>query len=273
MDTEGYVRIFLNHLDELRRRVINILKTFALFFIIFLIFDIRYVTFFGFHFPFLYPDIYTNIGAQFLSAIEAHVLPAGYNVLTLNPTDGVVADFYSCMFLAIVFSIPVIVDQIAKFLTPGLKKKELQALKSVVVPGSVLFFAGSFVGIWIFLPELFRIFLNYDVGLGVQPYLSIRSFVNFVLIYVLGFGLSFEVPVFMVMLSRFGIVTAEYWASKWRYAVVGALIFGLIFSPGVTGFTMMALAIPIIILYFGGIYFARRAERKVAEEQAVAVDA
>jgi sec-independent protein translocase protein TatC len=273
MDTEGYVRIFLNHLDELRRRVINILKAFGLFLAIFLIFDVRYVTLFGLHFPLLYPDIFKNVGAQFLTAIEAHVLPPEYNVIPLNPTDGVVADFYSCMFLAIVFSIPVIVDQTAKFLTPGLKKKEVQALRSVVVPGSLLFFAGSFVGIWFFLPELFRIFLDYDIGLSVQPYLSIRSFINFVLIYVLGFGLSFEVPVFMVMLSRFGIVTAEYWASKWRYAVVGALIFGLIFSPGVTGFTMMALAIPIIILYFGGIYFARRAERKVAEEQAMVVDA
>lgn len=273
MDTEGYIRIFLNHIDELRRRVINILKAFGIFFVIFLIFDIRYITFFGIRFPFLYPDIFTNIGAQFLTAIEAHVLPVGFKVLTLNPTDGVIADFYSCMFLAIIFSIPVVVDQIAKFLTPGLKKKERQALRSVVVPGSLLFFAGAFVGIWIFLPELFRIFLDYDIGLSVQPYLSIRSFVNFVLIYVLGFGLSFEVPVFMVMLSRFEIVTAEYWASKWRYAVVGALIFGLIFSPGVTGFTMMALAIPIIILYFGGIYFARRAEKKVAQDQAAVIDA
>ena len=273
MDTEGYVKIFLSHLDELRRRVINIAKSFAIFFVVFLIFDVRYVTLFGYRFPFLYPDLFTNIGAQFLAGIEAHVLPAGYHVLTLNPTDGVVADFYSCMFLAIVFSVPVIVDQTAKFLTPGLKKKELQALRSVVVPGSLLFFAGSFVGLWIFLPELFRIFLDYDIGLSVQPYLSIRSFVNFILIYVLAFGLSFEVPVFMVMLSRFGIVTAEYWASKWRYAVVGALIFGLIFSPGVTGFTMMALAIPIILLYFGGIYFARRAEKKIAQEQAVVIDA
>lgn len=273
MDTEGFVGVFLRHFDELRRRIFNILKVFGVLFVIFLIFDIRYVTLFGFRFPFIYPDLFSNVGAQFLSAIKAHVLPKGFTVLTINPTDGVVADFYSCLFLATIFSIPVIIDQAAKFLTPGLKRNEVVALKSVVVPGSLLFIAGAFVGLWVFLPEILRIFLDYDIGLSVEPYISISSFVSFILIYVLGFGLAFEVPVFMTMLSRFGVVSAETWASKWRYAVVGALIIGLILSPGVIGFTMMAVAIPIIALYFGGIYFARRAERKHEEDTQAVVDA
>ncbi|EQD69193.1 Sec-independent periplasmic protein translocase, partial [mine drainage metagenome] len=243
------------------------------FFVVFLVFDIRYVTLFGFRFPFIYPDIFRNVGAQFLTAIEAHVLPKGFTILTINPTDGVVADFYSCLFLATVFSIPVIVDQTAKFLTPGLKGNEVAALKSVVVPGSLLFISGALIGLWIFLPEILRIFLDYDIGLNAQPYISISSFVSFMLIYVLGFGLAFEVPVFMTMLTRFGVVSAEFWSSKWRYAIVGALIIGLILSPGVIGFTMMAVAIPIIALYFGGIYFARRAERKQEAEKQVLVDA
>ena len=129
------------------------------------------------------------------------------------------------------------------------------------------------MGIYFFLPDLFRIFYLYDVGLGAVPDLSISKLVSFIFIYTLIFGLSFEVPVFMVMLSRFGVISASYWKEKWRYAVVGALLFGLILSPGVTGFTMMAMAIPMILLYFAGIYFARKAELKYSTEQETVVDA
>jgi len=273
MEYEGYLNLFLSHLDELRLRLLRILKVFFIFFAIFLIFDLRTVSFLGFNFPFLYPDFFHNIGAQFFTAIEHHVLTKGYVTITLNPTDGVVADFYSAMFLGFAMTLPLTIDQIGKFVSPGLKANESQALRSVVVPGSLLFILGSFVGIYFFLPDLFRIFYLYDVGLGAVPDLSISKLVSFVFIYTLIFGLSFEVPVFMVMLSRFGVISASYWKEKWRYAVVGALLFGLILSPGVTGFTMMAMAIPMILLYFAGIYFARKAELKYSTEKETVVDA
>ena len=273
MNYEGYLQLFLKHFDELRARTIRILELFGVLFIIFLVFDIRTVSLAGMKFPFFYPDFYTNLGAQFLFLIEAHVLPHGYTIITLRPTDGIVADLYSCMFLALIFTVPLIVDQLGKFLSPGLKKSELLALKSVVIPGSLLFVAGALMGLWIVAPPLFSIFYQYDLGLGAQASLNIMNFVSFILLYVLTFGIAFEVPVFMVMLTRFGLVTSAYWWNNWRYAVVGALIFGLIFSPGVIGFTMVMLALPIIALYFGGIYFARRAERRAAMEAAAVADA
>lgn len=273
MNLDGYLRHFLQHFDELRERTIRIFALFGIFFCLFLIFDIRNVTLLSATFPFVYPDFYRNIGAQFLSLIEGYILPTGYHVITLNPTDGLTADLYSCMFLALIFTVPVIVDQVGKFIAPGLKKNEFTALKSVVVPGSLLFLAGSLMGLFVVAPPLFNIFFQYDVGLGAVPNLSLTNFVSFILLYVLTFGLSFEVPVFMVMLSKFGIVSSEYWWKNWRYAVVGALIFGLIFSPGVIGISMMMLALPVIGLYFGGIYFARRAERKETVENSTAADA
>jgi sec-independent protein translocase protein TatC len=108
----------------------------------------------------------------------------------------------------------------------------------------------------------------YDSGLGAQPTMSITSFVSFFLIYVLTFGMAFETPIVMIGVTRAGLVPSDYWFKNWRYAVVGALIFGVIFSPGMIGFTMMLLAIPIIALYFVGIYAAERVEkRKKAEIQ------
>ena len=135
-------------------------------------------------------------------------------------------------------------------------------IKSLVVPASALFVAGSFVGLWLVAPELFIIFNRFDLGLGAAPTIGIMNFVSFIFVYVLAFGFSFELPVIMVAITRLGIVNSEYWRRNWRYAVVASLIFGMIFSPGVTGFTMIVMSVPMMMLYFGGYYFARRIEKR-----------
>ncbi len=182
-------------------------------------------------------------------------------MLVIKPTDGVMADFYSCMALSLIISMPYIAYQVMQFVSPALKNSEKELIRSIIVPASFLFAAGAFMGIYFVAPELFRIFQDFNVGLGASTTLSISSFVSFLFIYVIAFGLSFELPVIMTGLTRFGIVTYEQWAANWRYAVIGAFIFGMIFSPGVTGFTMIILAIPIIALYFLGLYASKRIEK------------
>lgn len=93
--------------------------------------------------------------------------------------------------------------------------------------------------------------------------MGIVNFVNFLIIYVVAFGLSFEIPVIMVGMTKMRVVNSEFWKKNWRYAVLAALIFGMIFSPGVTGFTMVVMALPMIGLYFLGIYVSVRVERNI----------
>ncbi len=247
--------------EEIRYRAIRILIVFSFFFLLFVVFKIEYVTVFGKRFLFVFPDPYDNIGAQVLFILREHILPPGTQLIIIKPVDGVMADFYTCMALSIILTMPIIIYHVSKFIAPALKNEEMALLKSIIIPASLLFFAGAFVGIYFIAPELFRIFTFFDTGLGAAPTLSVSSFVSFLFMYIIAFGLSFEIPVFMTGLSRFGIVTADTWKNNWRYAVIGSLIYGMIFSPGVTGFTMIVIATPMIALYFGGIYFARRAER------------
>ena len=192
-------------------------------------------------------------------------MPSSTVLIAFKPTDGVVADLYSSMFLALIFSMPVIILEIGKFLSPALKQSEKMFLRSIVVPASLLFIIGSFIGTWYVAPVLFDVFFQFDLGIGAETTMSITSFVSFFLAYIITFGLSFETPVIMVGLTRAGLVTSEYWIKHWRYAIVGAMVFGMIFSPGVLGLNMTLMALPIIILYFGGIYFAKRAERKAKQ--------
>ncbi|SMD31340.1 twin-arginine translocase subunit TatC [Picrophilus oshimae] len=248
--------------DEIRYRLIRSLTVFGIFFAIFLMFQIRYISLFNYRFLFIYPDPFHNIGAQFLFIIKDHVLPEDTKLLVIKPTDGVMADFYSCMSLSLIISMPYIAYQLMQFVSPALKNSERELIKSIIIPASLLFAAGAFMGLYFVAPEIFIIFQDFNVGLGASTTLSISSFVSFLFIYVIAFGLSFELPVIMVGLTRFGIVTYEQWAANWRYAVIGAFIFGMIFSPGVTGFTMIILAVPIIALYFAGLYISKRVEKK-----------
>jgi sec-independent protein translocase protein TatC len=252
--------------DEIRYRAIRILGVFLLFFGIFVIFRIQYISLFGQRFLFLYPDPLDNVGAQVLYLLKVHDLTSNTTLLVLKPVDGVMADFYTCMAISLIISMPVIIYEVSKFIDPALKNSEKELLRSIIIPASLLFFAGAFVGIYFIAPILFRIFADFDLGVGADVTMGISSFVSFIFMYTIAFGLSFEIPVFMVGLSRFGIVTADTWKKNWRYAVIGSLIYGMIFSPGVTGFTMVVIAIPMIALYFAGIHFAIKAEKKFESE-------
>lgn len=242
------------------------------FFLVFVIFKLKYITLFGKRFLFIYPDPYDNIGAQVLYILKAHILPAGTSLLIIKPVDGVMADFYTCIAMAVILSMPVIVYEVSKFIDPALKDNEKELLRSIIIPASVLFFIGSFIGIYFIAPVLFKIFSAFDVGVGASITVSISSFVSFVFLYIIAFGLSFELPVFMVGLSKFGIVTSETWVKNWRYAVIGALVYGMLFSPGVTGFTMVIIALPMIGLYFLGIHYAKKAEKSEKTESLNSAD-
>ncbi|MEM0158058.1 MAG: Sec-independent protein translocase TatC [Thermoplasmataceae archaeon] len=262
MSDDNFLHLVARNIDEIRFRFIHILEFFGFFFILFLITKVSYYTILGHTFPFLAFDVYRNIGSQVILALSHHVLPEGTQLLVLKPTDGVAADVYMCIFLALVVSMPYIILQILRFLGPALHRNEKELIRTILLPASFLFLGGSLMGIWIVLPALFRIFNDFNVGLGASPTMSILSFTSFILIYVLIFGVAFEVPVFMYGLTRTRLVPADYWMRNWRWAVVVSLIFGLIFSPGVLGVTMILMAIPMIALYFVGLYFARRWERK-----------
>ncbi len=259
---DGPFKVILDNIEDLRLLVIRSGIPLLFFFVIFLMFEAREITIFGKNIPLIYPDPYDNMGAQFLKVLIDHVITEKFQLLAIKPTDGVVADFYACLFLSLLVTSPNFYFQLSRFIGPALKTNEKEMLRVTLIPALVLFLIGAFIGIYFVAPLVFQILYQFDIGVGAQPTMSITSFVSFFLIYVVAFGLSFETPVIMVGLTSMGVVNAKYWQDNWRYAVVAALIFGVIFSPGVTGVTMMLLAIPIIILYFVGIYASKRIQKK-----------
>ncbi len=213
-DDELLPKLFV-YLSELRVRLIRILIAFGLLTTVFMFFRLSFMSLYGTPpVPVILPTIYHNMGIQFLGLIEHHVLPPkGTEIIILKPQDGVVADLDTSMFLAVVFSMPVIVREMGKFIgPPALRKSEKQLIRMVTVPASLLFALGAFFGLWFVAPRLFIVFRSYDLGLGASPpTISLTSFISFILIYIFAFGMSFEVPVIMVGLTRTGMVSSETW--------------------------------------------------------------
>ena len=263
---DNFFTVISRHIADLRKSVIHIVYFFLGIFAFFLLFGIHKVTIFGRSFLFLYPDVYRNMPSQLLVILEDHVLPAGTKLIIVSPTNGVVANVYIALFISLVVSMPVIVVELAKFIGPALKKSEKSLIKTITIPATILFTTGAFIGLWLIAPALFIIFKEFDIGVNSTPTMGISNFTSFLLLYMLSFGLAFETPVIMYGLTRAGMVSSGFWISHWRYAVIGALVFGWIFSPGVLGFTMIIMSIPIISLYFLGAYFSRRYEKKAAAQ-------
>jgi sec-independent protein translocase protein TatC len=96
------------------------------------------------------------------------------------------------------------------------------------------------------------------MALGAQTLITVDDLISFVLLFTLAFGLSFQLPIIMVMLTSLGIVDAQFWKKNFSYAVVAIVVFGAFITPDTSGITMWFVAIPMIVLYVIGYLFIRR---------------
>ncbi|MEX0792489.1 MAG: twin-arginine translocase subunit TatC, partial [Pirellulaceae bacterium] len=159
------------------------------------------------------------------------------------------------IFGAIIAS-PGIFYHIWQFIAAGLYPHE-QKYVWVFLPFSMtLFFGGASLAYFqVFGPVLDFLF-SFNLMMGIDPRPRISEWMGFVLLLPLGFGLSFQLPLVMLMLNRIGLVSLESYVAQWRIAIV--VIFGLsAFLTPAEPISMMMMAIPLTILYFGGIGLCR----------------
>lgn len=122
----------------------------------------------------------------------------------------------------------------------------------VLTPSTLLFAGGCLFAYFLIVPPTLRILYSYATRLEALPFFTIHEFVKTVLGLVVGIGISFLLPVFMVLLTRLGLVESDFWKKKWRYAISGCLIVAAIITPDGTGITMLLLTLPLAGLYYIG---------------------
>lgn len=177
-------------------------------------------------------------------------------------------------FAAAFFSFPIISTQIWLFIAPGLYKNEKNALLPFLISSPVLFLMGASFVYYFIMPMAWKFLLQFQTGVGetilpIELEARVGEYLGLVMKLIFAFGVSFQLPVLLVLLARVGIVSSEGLVDKRKYAIVAVFVFAAIITPPDV-ISQIGLAIPMMLLYEVSIFACRIVERK--REEAWAAD-
>jgi sec-independent protein translocase protein TatC len=191
----------------------------------------------------------------FLAAPLLKVLPHGSTMIATDVTGTFLVPLKVTLMAAFLIALPYVLYQMWAFVAPGLYKHE-QRLAAPVIVSSVFFFAlGMAFAYFAVFPLAFGFFANYTPT-GVQMMTDIDKYLSFVLTMFLAFGITFEVPVVVIVLVRLGVVSLQTLRSIRGYVIVGAFVVGAIFTPPDI-LSQVMLAVPLWLLFELGLLVAR----------------
>jgi sec-independent protein translocase protein TatC len=187
-------------------------------------------------------------------------LPKGGQLIAVEVASPFFAPLKLAFFVAIFATMPWLLYQAWAFVAPGLYKREKRLALPLLASALVLFYGGCAFAFFVVLPSVFG-FLAQVTPDGVAMMTDINAYLDFVLVIFLAFGISFELPVALVILVMLGWVTPAQ-LSEWRgYAIVGIFIIAAIITPPDV-ISQLLLAIPMCLLYEAGIIAAKLVGRK-----------
>jgi sec-independent protein translocase protein TatC len=210
---------------------------------------------------------------QILRFLVAPLKSAGQiTVINTEVFGGFFVELKVAFFAALMIAFPVIANQLWQFIAPGLYRKEKRALLPFLLATPVLFIMGASLAYFVAVPVALKFLLGFQGDLGgveQQALPDIGNYLKFMMQFIFGFGLSFLLPVLLMLLEHAGIVTFEQLKGAWRYATVGAFALSAVLTPPDIG-SQLLLAIPLVGLYFlslVAIWFTRRRRERLAETE------
>lgn len=181
-----------------------------------------------------------------------------------GPTEALFASIKVSLLAAVILSLPIIFYQCWKFVEPALLPKEQRWAIPLFVLAAGLFALGLVFCNLVILPLVIDFFVSFGLDRDVTPQLSVGTYIDFNVKFLLIFGCAFELPLVMTLLAVTGAVSALMFARYRKHAILSNLILAAIITPDATLFTMLLMAVPLMALYEIGILGARFFGRRSA---------
>lgn len=262
----------MDHLAELRKRVMWVIGTLVGGTVFFFGFGFKTLMWQGLSLPLPVPSLYNNAAAQTFAFIASRVVAPGVEVIVTNPFDAVLTQMGLAIGLAVLVTFPVLFYHIYAFLAPGLKPIERRAVLVAVPFVVVLFLLGGAFGLLFMMPFTIGILYSFAGTLSATAFLNVHDLVSLAVVMALVFGIAFQLPLVMGLTARLGLVSAHAYRSKWRHALlVIAIISALVTDP--TVITQLIVAGVLSILYIVGLLLAYAVERRQAATDPTSQDA
>jgi sec-independent protein translocase protein TatC len=244
-ETKDGEQSFLSHLIELRQRLVRAALAVVLVFLALT--------------PFM-KQIFDLLSQPLMVA-----LPQGTKLLATGVITPFMVPLKVTLFTALMLALPYVLYQVWAFVAPGLYKHEKRLALPIIATSVLMFGLGMAYCYFVVFGLVFKFIAGFaPASVAVAP--DIEAYFSFVLGMFLAFGLTFEVPIVVVLLARFGIASVERLRQARPYVIVGAFIIAAIFTPPDV-LSQMLLAIPLCLLYELGIQIARVVVKtKPAEE-------
>jgi sec-independent protein translocase protein TatC len=180
----------------------------------------------------------------------------------LGITDSIVISFHLAFYAGIVLAFPLLLYFLAEFVLPALTAVEKRFLLPAIAGSFGLFLLGVLVCYFWLLPKTILFFFRDTQSLGWAPTWTVQQYYSFVTKFVLGFGMAFELPVVVLALVYFGLITYKFMARTRPYAIVLIFVLAAIIAPTPDLLTLVAMALPMALLYESCIWIAWIMERR-----------
>jgi len=233
---------FLDHLEELRRRLLISIASVFIF----------------------------SLGCYFFSrqimAILLRPFPRNEKLIFLSPTEGFMIYIKISIFAGLILSLPVLFYQLWKFVRPGLYQKERAYSIRIVFFSTFFFLIGALFCYFIVIPYGLNFLLSF-AGDQIVPTIQIKEYLKFVTLLIFVFGIVFELPLLSFFLTKLGLVTPQFLRTKRRYGIVAIFIAAAVLTPTTDIVSQLLLAIPLMILYEISIWVSKFALPKTENNE------
>ncbi len=225
---------FLDHLEELRSRIIRIVIVLG----------------FG------------AVGGYLLSdrLLQIIIKPVG-KLYFFSPPEAFLVRLKVALVASLIFILPYAFYELWRFVSPGLTPKEKRAARPILLTALILFYVGAAFALFLALPIGVKVLLSFG-GTTMEGLFNATGYVNFVLILLLAFGGLFQFPVVMVFLTQIGLIDPDTLRKYRREVIVGVFVIAAIITPSLDFVTQTLLAVPLIILFELGLFASKFVSKK-----------